>query len=96
MEKKIHELNDLKEKDDTKVLHITSIESEYEKEGHYKWTLDQMKEIQTREKFYHEIQDADNKKASEFRQEYDNFEEKYFKQHTELQNGLKEQKTGVP
>ena len=45
IEKKIHELNDLKENKDTKVLHITSIESEYEKEGHYKWTLDQMKEI---------------------------------------------------
>ena len=55
-----------------------------------------MKEIQTREKFYHEIQDADNKKASEFRQEYDNFEEKYFNQYMELQNGLKDQKTGVP
>ena len=48
MEKKIHELNDLKEKNDTKVLHITSIESEYEKEGHYKWTQDQMKEIEIR------------------------------------------------
>ena len=55
-----------------------------------------MKEIQTREKFYHEIQDADNKKAKEFLLEYDNFEAKYFKQYEELQNGLKEQKTGVP
>ena len=69
----------MKENKDTKVLHITSIESEYEKEGHYKWTLYQIEEIKTREKLYDGIKDTDNKKAKEFLLEYDNFEAKYFK-----------------